>query len=108
MASNGNYLYTGEDLGIFKSSDYGNNWVNISGSAFNNVMMITAYLKDIYIKNSLALYKSSNYGASWTVAGNPNSLNAAKLLVFQTVIRHFMVPKMDCGKQIWGVNFGNL
>jgi photosystem II stability/assembly factor-like uncharacterized protein len=74
LTSNGRYLFAGKrPYGIYRSLDYGNNWVHVS-AYFTNVQCLTSCDSVVYVGTSNVLARSPDDGIIWTqVIGVPSS-----------------------------------
>lgn len=75
-----NNLYFSTDKGLFKSSDNGNNWTNLTwtnGVAANQIItntFVDTSNSYIYVSSDSSIYKSIDNGASWVTTAINNNL----------------------------------
>ncbi|RPI18633.1 MAG: T9SS C-terminal target domain-containing protein [Ignavibacteriae bacterium] len=82
---NNNDLFTGTDLGVFFSSNSGQNWTHILSSVFN-IYTIAYNLPYIFAgTDNEGYYYSTNYGTNWQI-GQQNYWTYRDLIVIDTKI----------------------
>jgi photosystem II stability/assembly factor-like uncharacterized protein len=78
LYTNGDKNYSGTDKGLFVSTDNGNNWSNLTNSAFTGSVysFVKANNGQIFIGTNFGLYASSDIGLTWV----PTSLYGMPIL----------------------------
>ncbi|MFZ4399591.1 MAG: T9SS type A sorting domain-containing protein [Bacteroidales bacterium] len=74
FAENGNSIFAGTEVGLFKSDNYGTSWVKVNNNLINrNISSIIIKNNKIFagsVGNCGGLYVSSDNGISWTMMNN--------------------------------------
>lgn len=69
FANNGSYIYalvTGD--GVYRSTNYGENWVFIySGFGGNNMNAIAAKDNYVFVAGESGIFRSTNFGINWSL-----------------------------------------
>jgi photosystem II stability/assembly factor-like uncharacterized protein len=104
LTTNGTNLYATAHHGIFKSTDFGDNWDSIAGRPNATITALSVSDNSIYAGTNNGVFVSSDYGKNWNLQSN--GLDRAKIVAYDP--DHRSVPPMIVkdGYLFAGTNYG--
>ena len=75
------FVFVGSDSGLFRSYDYGNNWVCVKSVTIYSLTILSKNNTDYLIAGGFYPYRTTNYGNNWTTitSGLPRYPNVRAL-----------------------------
>lgn len=68
LVAPGEYLLAGSQFGLYRSSDYGQSWTQVTNGIPSNIVVTSMSSKDsvvLFTNGTNGVYRSSDYGSSW-------------------------------------------